>query len=251
MHPRQAIQSILDKCQFYFDLFPGLSYQPLPWLGLNKARRGVGTIQRWTATEEALTKYSCRSAIDIGCNLGFFSFAIAKMGIPVLAIDNYERYLRIPRYASERMDITNVGFLNLEVNPNTIRLLPESDSVIFLSVFHHWVRFFGFSAATEMLGELWDKCNVVMFFEAGEAEMPPCFGLPEMKPTCQEWLDSYLCMTCEASTVKHLGRFKAFAPGGNETKHLVERNLFEVHRTSMPDFSDESPATQNPDLEKL
>ena len=232
MELRQAIQSALDKFQFYFDVFPGLGYQPLPWLGLSNARRSTGTVQRWTAIKEAISQYSCSSAMDLGCEVGFFSFSIASTGIPVLGVDKCEHYLRIARYTSKRMGITNVGFVSLEVNPNTMRLLPDVDAVIFLSVFHHWVRPLGFSAATEMLSRLWDKCRVVMFFETGETEIPPCFGLPEMKPTSQEWLEDYLGKACEGSAVKHLGRFKAFGPGGDETKCIVERNLFEVRRVS-------------------
>lgn len=87
MPVRQSIQSALDMCQFYFDVLPRLRYQPLPWLGLRKARRGKGTEQRWSAIEEALFKYSSTSTVGLGCDVGFFSFSIAKQGIAVLAVE--------------------------------------------------------------------------------------------------------------------------------------------------------------------
>jgi hypothetical protein len=249
-HLKQAVLSILDRCQFYLDVLPGLQYQPLPWLGLHDARRGIGTMQRWTAIKEALSKYSCSSAIDIGCNVGFFSLSIAELGVPVLAVDNHEPYLRIGRHVLKRTGINNVAFINIDVNPYTMKLLPNADTVLFLSVFHHWVRIFGFSAATQMLKRLWDKCNVVMFFETGEAEMPACFGLPEMKPTCQQWIENYLSSVCKASTVKHLGRFKAFGPGGDEMEYVVERNLFEVCRNLDLNSHSGNPLVLYPNQEK-
>jgi hypothetical protein len=91
---RQAVQSVLDRLQFYFDVFPGLEYQPLPWLGLpNARRRGTGTVQRWRAIEKAIARYPCSSAIDLGCDVGLFSFSMASLGIPVLAVDNCEHSL--------------------------------------------------------------------------------------------------------------------------------------------------------------
>jgi len=230
MQLKQVAQSILDRVQFYLDVLPGLPYQPLPWLGLHNAKRSVGTLQRWNAIKEVISQCSCGSAIDVGCNVGFFSLSIAEMGIPVLAVDNHESSLRIGQYASKRTNVSNVTFAKLEVNPDTMRLLPSADIIIFLSVFHHWVRHFGFPVATQMLKGLWEKCNVVMFFETGESEMPLCFGLPEMKPTCQEWLENYLRTECNPASIKHLGCFKAFGPGGNETHNVVTRNLFAVHR---------------------
>jgi hypothetical protein len=118
----------------------------------------------------------------------------------------------------------------MAVTPQTIRLLPHVDLVVCLSVHHHWSRYFGFDTATNMLSELWDKCAVAMFFETGESEMPARYNLPSMEPSSREWLANYLTQTCRGAEVRHLGVFKAFAPGGSETKNVVSRNLFQVVR---------------------
>jgi hypothetical protein len=65
-----------------------------------------------------------------------------------------------------------------------------------------------------------------MFFDTGEDEMPPSFGLPEMTPDTRTWLEGYLSSTCAGSEVRHLGTHAAFDADGNPCR----RNLFAVVR---------------------
>ena len=92
------------------------------------------------------------------------------------------------------------------------------------------MRINGLDCATELLSTVWDKCGQVMFFETGEDEMPERFGLPVMTPSPQEWLRQYLGRTCANSTVTEVGRYKAFAPGGDEGRNVSYRSLFMVTR---------------------
>jgi hypothetical protein len=68
----------------------------------------------------------------------------------------------------------------MPVNTETTCLLPHTDVVLLLSVWHHWVKVYGFESATQILSGLWERCNKVLFFETGENEMPADFGLPSM-----------------------------------------------------------------------
>ena len=127
MDIRAVVQRILDEIQFRYDVFPRLLYQPLPWLGLNSARRGVGTKQRWKAMEAALATHSIRSAMDIGCNVGYFCFALSLKGIPTLGIELNDQFYRTALYASRRLKTSNVGLCNMEVGAQTVHLLPNTD----------------------------------------------------------------------------------------------------------------------------
>lgn len=232
MTPRAAIQGLLDACQFRFDIFPELHYQPLPLLGLRSAKRSTGTIERWKAIEASLVEdEAIHTALDIGCNVGYFCFSLAQRGIVTLGIDVDDRVLRIARHASKRLSTSGVGWCHLELSKTTLPLLPEVDLVLLLSVWHHWVREFGFENASAMLSMTWARCNRVLFFETGETEMPEGFGLPDMRPSPEKWIASYLADLCSGAGVKCIGRFKAFGAGGDERCNVAYRHLFKVHRT--------------------
>ena len=230
MSIRDRIQHVVDAVQFRYDVFPALSYQPLPWLGLKKAKRGTGTEARWAAIEAMLGDTAIGSALDIGCNTGYFCFSLAASGIPTLGVDRDERFLRIAQYAARRLKSPGIGFCRMDLTPDTIRLLPQVDLVLLLSVWHHWVRDYGLEVASEMLAAVWSRSQKVLFFESGEAEMPAEFGLEMLKSSPRPWLEDYLYAICANAEVRWLGSFKAFAPQGNETRHVVYRNLFKISR---------------------
>lgn len=223
-------ERVLDPLQFRYDAFPRLPYQPLPALGMGDAKRSDGTVQRWGVIEEHIRGAAITSAMDVGCQIGYFGFALAAKGIPTMGVDLEEKSLRIARYAARKTGTEEVGFLSMAVSPKTVDLLPEVDLVLVLSIWHHWVRVYGLEAATTMLSRLWDRCRVTMFFETGEGEMPPDYRLPDMVPTPRDWLGNYLENACAGAQVTHLGRFKAFAPGGDNTHNTVLRSLFKVTR---------------------
>ena len=227
---RQFFQAGIDRVQFHFDIFPGLPYQPLPWLGYSKANRGIGCYDRLDTIKKVLSSHPISSALDIGCNVGFFSFSLAEQGIPVVGVEMDRKFFRTACYAKKRIGLKNIGFLNLEIDNDTAVLLPKTDLILLLSVWHHWVKYHGLDSATKLLNTIWKKSNRMMFFETGENEMPQDFHLPEMLPNPKEWLTNYLAETCKESEVRHLGTFKAFAPGGNEVKSTIERNLFQITR---------------------
>ncbi|MDB5057778.1 MAG: class SAM-dependent methyltransferase [Chloroflexi bacterium] len=229
---RTTAQNVIDEVQFRFDVFPTLYYQPLPWIGLTSAKRGEGTVARWTAIEASLADHSISSALDIGCAVGYFSISLALKGVPVLGVEMDSRVLRIAMHTSKRLAIDNIGFSLMAVNLETTRLLPNVDLVLLLSVWHHWVRQYGLDDAGRLLSMVWEKTSKVLVFETGEAEMPEEFGLPDMTPTPRDWLEHYLTSVCDASTAVHLGQFKAFGPGGDENCNIVERNLFMLVRSA-------------------
>ena len=223
-------ERVLDPLQFRYDTFPRLPYQPLPALGKGDARRSDGTVQRWAVIEEQIRGAAIGSAMDVGCQIGYFDFALAEKGIPTLGVDLEDRSLRIARYAARKTETNDVGFLCMAVSPTTVGLLPTVDLVLVLSIWHHWVRAYGLEGATVILSRLWERCRVTMFFETGENEMPADYGLPAMLPTPKEWVGAYLEKTCAGAEVAHLGQFKAFGPGGDNTRNTAMRSLFKVSR---------------------
>jgi len=227
---RATFQKVIDEVQFQYDVFPRSDYQPLPWVGINQAQRGEGTSARWKAIEASLIDQSIHSGMDIGCNLGYFCFALAQKGVPMLGVDMDSRYIRIAQYASGKLGLSTVGLCQMMINTETVSLLPSVDLILLLSVWHHWVRAYGLDQASQILSALWKKTERVLFFETGETEMSADFGLPAMGDSSREWVENYLRTTCVGADIVHLGQFKAFAPLGNENRNVVYRNLFKIAR---------------------
>jgi tRNA (mo5U34)-methyltransferase len=77
------------------------------------------------------------TALDIGCNAGYYSFELARRGAQVLAIDVDEHYLRQARWAARWLDPGGrVRFRRMTV----YELASESetfDLVLFLGVLYH------------------------------------------------------------------------------------------------------------------
>lgn len=77
------------------------------------------------------------SALDIGCNAGFYSFELARRGAQVTAIDTGQRYLRQAAWAAEKLGLEGkVDFLMMDVY-DLASLKQRFDLVLFLGVFYH------------------------------------------------------------------------------------------------------------------
>jgi tRNA (mo5U34)-methyltransferase len=76
-------------------------------------------------------------ALDVGCNAGFYSFALARRGAEVLAVDSDEHYLDQARWAAgqfgleERIRFERLQVYELARRPNRF------DLVLFLGVLYH------------------------------------------------------------------------------------------------------------------
>lgn len=235
---RERVQRLLDRLQFLYDMLPGLACQPLPWLGYPTAKGGTDAAERWAAIEKALAGLEPRSALDVGSNVGFFSISLARLGIPVLGVEQDAACVRIARYAARKCRLRELSFAQMTVTPRTIRLLPHADIVLCLGVHHFWSRSFGFAAATEMLSQLWEKCAVAMFFDTNEGELPASHDLPAMEPDLREWLAEYLSLNCADAEIRHLGAFRTFSPEAAGGPGATARNLFQVARRPAEASSD-------------
>jgi hypothetical protein len=221
----EAVDDLLDRLRFRIDTLPNGLYQPVLGLPI-KAARATGSESRWRAIRPVVERVDATSAVDIGACEGYFALELGALGIPAIAVESEPSNYRTALYAARRSGTRNVGVLALEVTPQNAFTLPAADCVLCLSVWHHFVRSHGFAAATGMLEDLWALTGRVLFFDTGEAEMTPDYGLPPMTPDARTWLTAYLAQTCPEGRIEHLGAHRAFAPGGEP----CERNLFAVVR---------------------
>jgi hypothetical protein len=165
-------------------------------------------------------------AIDIGASAGYFTIELARLGVHTIAIEPDPANHRTTLLAVRRSGLRNIGVLALELRPDNMRMLPPADCTLFLSLWHHLVRNYGFEASTGMFREIWARTGTLLVFDTGEREMPPEFQLPARGPEPREWLERYLRDTCDGSAVEHIGTHAAFDDSGRPCK----RNLFAVIR---------------------
>lgn len=234
---RRHVDGALDWLRFRIDTFPrapgplrdvcSTGYQPLPVAGLNFGKRAAGTESRWQAIAPVVDEVGAKSALDLGCNIGFFAVSLAAKGIPTIGVEADPTFYRTVLYVRQRWQLDDLGVLALKVDPRTVSLLPRADAVLFLSVWHHLVRAHGLGEATGILEQVWARAARVLFFDTGEREMGDEFGMPEMTPDPQTWLTHHLGAACPGGRVEHLGLHAAFAPDGRPCR----RNLFGVLRT--------------------
>ena len=223
----EAIDDLLDRLRFRIDTLPNGLYQPVPGVPV-RAARGAGSESRWAAMLPVIKAHGVESAVDVGACEGYFSLMLGTEGIPTIAVENMPSNYRTALLAARKTDNRNVGVLALEVTPENVFTLPDADCVLCLSIWHHFVRTYGVSQATQMLEAIWLHTRKVLLFDTGEAEMTLDFGLPEMTPDAHSWLTTYLGETCAGSRIEHLGLHRAFDPAGKP----CERNLFAVIRTA-------------------
>jgi tRNA (mo5U34)-methyltransferase len=77
------------------------------------------------------------TALDIGCNAGFYSFELARRGARVTAIDADAHYLRQARWAASRFDLEyEIDFRQMQVY-DLVDLEETFDLVLFMGVLYH------------------------------------------------------------------------------------------------------------------
>ncbi|OHB53063.1 MAG: methyltransferase, TIGR04290 family [Planctomycetes bacterium GWF2_41_51] len=77
------------------------------------------------------------TVLDIGCNAGFYSFELAKLGAKVTAIDSNDHYLRQAKWGAEKLHLEkNITFKNMQLY-DLINSDEKYDIIFFLGVFYH------------------------------------------------------------------------------------------------------------------
>lgn len=200
------------------------AYQPLAWGDGVITKRHLGTLERWRAIERELGDLE-GSSLDIGCNVGFFTFQMERKGFFVIGVEGERLPYHVCNLVKEIGEFNNAVFVRAVVDQDFCTKLPIVDVTIFLSVFHHIVRRWGMGVSTALLRELMRRTTKVLFFETGqsnETNTSWASCLPPMTPDPKSWIENYL-FSLGATEVKFLGEFET---------HLspVKRCLFAVRK---------------------
>ncbi len=238
---RAAVDAMIDSVRLRLDQSGLRSYQPLPVpvAGTAAGRRAAGTESRWLAMLPLIHAVKPVSALDVGCNAGWFTLRLASIGIPSIGVEGDPPMYRTAIHAARRAAGAPAAIMVLHVDPGSAVLLPSADLVLLLSVWHHLVREFGLAGADAILATTWERTGQVLFFETGQDECAAEFGLPDMGDRPRAWIEAHLAGVCPGGEVIHLGEHDAFAPDGSACR----RDLFAVlrpARSGAPGVGDEA-----------
>ena len=221
----KCIYSITLRAVYYVVY---ILFTKMPWAKLYQPVYGEeaieGTVRsckdRWEAMEPHLGKSGGGALLDIGCNIGYFSFKAAEQGYLSFGVEADPIYQTTCNAIKSVHGIKNAHFLKTMIDEDFIKTMPRYDAIINLSVFHHWVKAYGAETAQNMMRGLAEKCDR-MVFETGQSNeigTKWCDKMDFMGADPEKWIKTFL-KDIGFQKVKALG---TFATGLT----AVERTLF-------------------------
>lgn len=129
---------------------------------------------RWELLRERISDTD-QSVLDIGCAEGHLTARFAESGLMSIGVERQFHTVSAARRSNK--EVPRLGFLQYEITPDSVNSLPKVDIILLLTVYHHWVREYGWEQAEEMLQSLQKKCGT-LFFEMPDQEIdrPPIPG---------------------------------------------------------------------------
>jgi hypothetical protein len=192
-------------------------YQPI--FGLqNKTAVTRECSDRWDA-------FSCHlpsekgSVLDIGCNIGYFSFQCAQEGHFSYGVEYHRPKIIICNAIKYTTGIKNCTFIKQYIDFDFISKMPAFNTIINLSLFHHWVKRYGFDHSQDMMKGLAQKCDC-MIFETGQSteagsQWPEILTFMGSDP--EQWIEGFL-KEIGFTSVENIG---TFSTGLTQTKRFV------------------------------
>lgn len=199
-------------------------YQPNPFSKKSKRSTGGRLCEdRYNVIANCLPDQPL-SFIDLGCNCGYFTFRMAEKGGFGIGIEAGRNEIMICQTLAALHRIRSVAFSRTLLTPDNIDTLPKVDMIICLSLFHHFVRYYGQKSAHFMLDVIANKAEQYLVFETGQPDEDADWAteLQFMKPDPKIWIETRL-MELGFDSVQYMGLFST-------TVSKVQRHLFVAER---------------------
>lgn len=208
-----ALTVAMLRARLFWQIRLGLLkvYQPHPfgkeWGGNAEQLRACG--DRLDAATAKLPADIPLSTLDLGCNLGYFTFQMAQRGGLCIGIDAGHKEIMAAEALAHIYRVPNVVFARMEITPEIGPKLPRVDLVICLSIFHHLVRANGENGARKIMQQVADSAGRFLLFETGQPDEVSAKWAPElsfMEPDPDVWIRDFLT-GLGFDTVENLGLF--------------------------------------------
>ena len=132
--------------------------------------RGYQTGIRWEGVRMNISLISsylaenAETALDIGCNEGLVTCAMAMSGTKAMGMEMQEKYLSMARKVANRLN-TSASFENKKLSLEDLKSIAPYDVVSFLSVHHQIASADGLKNADIFLRSLAAKAEKQFFFQ--------------------------------------------------------------------------------------
>jgi len=182
------------------------NYQPLPALGIGaSADREKRHKVRLKAIRDNIEGLC--SILEIGCNVGFYTLALAQDGNFVTGIDSKAHVLFLT-HIKDKLKISNIALSNMWLSPENVGLVPYHDVILCMSVAQHWCRAYGEVEAFDMLKALSGKCKTLFFDITECSNMSRKYNekfkgiLPDMGDDPEAWLRNWFISNTRCERVE-------------------------------------------------
>jgi hypothetical protein len=187
----------------------GYTYHPIPFAGFEHVNAHRGECDaRLRAILDAVTVRPGDWILDVGANVGFFAFSLARLGAIVEAYEPHSASFEIGA-ALSKLYKTDVIFINRGLAATSLRYLrPHYRAILLLSVFHWIVKQEGDEAAARILQDLASRADV-LFFEVPASPADGMFHNREF--VSRSSIEAYLGRVLPGATVVPLVEDGAWA----------------------------------------
>ena len=148
-------------------------YQPL-W-GISDAKSGRDCSDRWGKIKPNLPTRPF-SFLDTGSQLGYFTFSAAEYGAVAMGLERVPAFFQVAQSIRHLKKVSSATFLNMELNPESVKALPSVDVICCMSVFHHWVLDWGEEGAVQLFSDLCSKTQAIIFETGQQNEVTEAFS---------------------------------------------------------------------------
>ena len=220
------------RVQLFLQMKVGLlkTYAPNAFVPRNKIfhdeRASYG---RLDAINRFLPENYQPTTLDVGCNLGFFTFNMAKRGGFSIGIDYGRNEILAAKALAFKYSVNNIVFTQMEVTPKNASLLPKTDMVICLSIFHHWIRKLGEKDSLRIMKGLASSANKYFVFDTGqpnEKNVDWSESVEFMNPDIDKWADDYF-KALGFSKVVNLGEYRTSVSDVPRTLYIAVKGTYE------------------------
>jgi len=169
---------------------PYQAYQPIPFPGFEDIKSDIyrPCFDRLEMILHTIGDIKGKRILDIGCNVGFFCFELAKRGAKVLGVDSDSRAITIANMVNDCFSM-GVDFQTKKISGE---LLQNSqihfDVVLFLNIFHWYVRNNQQEEGYRLVQAVSEMTDA-MFFETGQHGPDGWQSrIPPMEPSPEIWI---------------------------------------------------------------
>jgi SAM-dependent methyltransferase len=97
-----------------------------------------------------------KNLLDVACDAGYYTIESGKCGIQSYGFDIRFDSLKRAHKRAKKANLNNVFFYQLSLTTENVKNLPRYDTVLCLSVFHHFVRLYGEDLARQIIIDLFN-----------------------------------------------------------------------------------------------